>query len=80
MVLGEVGLLGFSVYLFALSLYIVNTMEMPRGAPRLFCLLLLATFMLDGMVSHKALDTRSHNLLLGVAFGLQAIYRLGKRP
>jgi O-antigen ligase len=80
MVLGEVGILGFSLYLFALASYLRNTMQMREEAPRLFCLLLLVTFLLDGMVSHKVLDTRSYNLLLGVAFGLQVIFGSGRRP
>lgn len=78
MVLGESGLLGFSVYLIAVIAWIVSARRIDDPAVRNYCQLLWFTFMLVGMVSHDALGDRNLNVLSGTAFGLMAAER-GRR-
>jgi O-Antigen ligase len=79
MVLGESGLIGFSVYLVALIVWIVYARRIDDPAVRNYCQLLWFTFLLVGMVSHDALGDRNFNLLAGVAFGLIAAMRGNRR-
>jgi hypothetical protein len=74
MVLGEAGILGFSVYFLALVAYLVSTFKIENLPVRTFCLLFFFSAMATGMVGHTMLDARNFNLVFGIAFGLQSYY------
>lgn len=74
MVLGEVGIIGFTVYLVALIAYLVSTFRIENLPVRMFCCLFFCTAMGIGMVDHGLLDSRNFNMLWGIAFGLQSYF------
>jgi O-Antigen ligase len=78
MVLGEVGIAGTWVYIVALMIYYFRSVLVIHPAAKVFCLLVLVSFLLFGMVDHGLLDNRSFNILLGAAFGLQSIYAVSQ--
>lgn len=74
MVLGEVGIVGFAFYLFALAMYLFSTFKIRYLPVRLFSLLYFFALIAHGMVSHSAYSDRNFNLVMGIIFGLQAYY------
>ncbi len=74
MVLGEVGIVGFAVYLLALVVYLISSFKIRYLPVRMFSILFFWNLMANGMVSHSVYSDRNFNLVMGIVFGLQAYY------
>lgn len=81
MVLGETGVIGFTVYLTFLFIFAKSALAAKTMYVRVFAVCLFLGFIGNALVSHGMLEDRNVNILLGVGFALMAMdRRLASQP
>lgn len=75
MVLGESGIVGFSLYLIFIVAFLFRALSARNQAIQVFALACLLGLVMSGFASHNVLEDRNLNLLLGICIGLISMNR-----